>query len=109
MESNKFLIPLIFLLEVFRMPVSGWRSVGVSVRVEDYPVLQARLRELGYRNLNQLVKDLINGKFTSKIHRLTSKPMNQENPGNGLFLETGCGGRDSNPRTPPWQGGILPG
>ena len=73
------------------MPVSGWRSVGVSVRVRDYPVLQARLRELGYRNLNQLVKDLINGKFTSK-------PINGEYLRNDLFS-----GKKSSPgeiRTP---------
>ena len=80
------------------MPVSGWRSVGVSVRVRDYPVLQARLRELGYRNLNQLVKDLINGEFTSKIHRLTSKSINGEYLRNDLFS-----GKKSSPgeiRTP---------
>ncbi len=49
------------------MPASGWKSVGASVREEEYFILMERLKELGFENLQQLVKALIHKPdFTSK-------------------------------------------
>ena len=74
------------------MPASGWRSVGASVREEEYFILMERLKELGFENLQQLVKALIHKPdFTSKIHDFTSKRAYPTSKGRGAQLETNGG------------------
>ena len=59
------------------MPVKGWKAVGVSVKEEEYPILMRKLKEMGFLNLQQLVKTIIyNNSFTSKF---TSKIENEKN------------------------------
>lgn len=102
------------------MPASGWKAVGVSVRESEYPILMERLKDLGFSNLQQLVKALIEeGDFTSKLHNFTSKELKRRGKKGGkkeeLWSDEWCRGRASNPRlldpglpgSPDYESGAL--
>ncbi len=81
------------------MPASGWKSVGVSVREEEYFILMERLKGLGFENLQQLVKALIHKPdFTSKIMEFTSKRVSLLSRKERARLETNGGGMVEVPR-----------
>lgn len=68
-----------------------WVSINVKVRREDIPILNQRLKLLGFETLGQLTKELINGTFphTTEDRQIANLTDNVDKSGLKSVLEGG--------------------
>ncbi|MEM2926530.1 MAG: hypothetical protein QW220_05135 [Candidatus Bathyarchaeia archaeon] len=48
------------------MPKRGYRAIGVTLKEDDYLVLQERLKEMGYGSLSELVRAILRDRIRAK-------------------------------------------